>query len=183
MNTSTTTNPTESGRRLIPQNPRQRGLIAGIFLIGIGALLFLSQVLQVGWLSMLILPLMGIGFIVWGVLVREVGLMVPGGILTGLGGAIFVQSQQWPQLSGLPTVSLLMFGLAAGFVIATLLSPLAGRRLAWGLLIPSAIFAALGVLFTMGDRGLEVLQTIGTLWPLVLIAVGVGVLWRVARNK
>jgi hypothetical protein len=177
-----TTDSVERRRHLLPEDPRQRQKVIAIFLVGVGALLLLSQLLQVGWLSLLILPLMGIGFLAWGVLSREVGLMVPGGILLGIGGAIFVQSQLLPQTSGLPFVALMMFGMAAGWLIVALLSPLAGKLALWPIL-PALIFALIGGLFLGGEQGLQVLVTIGQFWPLALIVAGLVILWRVARRS
>jgi hypothetical protein len=177
-----TTDPVERRRHLLPEDPRQRQLVIAVFLVGVGALLLLSQLLQVGWLSLLILPLMGIGFLAWGILSRDVGLMAPGGILLGLGGAIFVQSQLLPQTSGLPFVALMMFGMAAGWLIVALLSPLAGKLSLWPI-FPALIFALFGGLFLGGEQGLQVLVTIGQFWPLALIIAGLVILWRVTRNR
>jgi hypothetical protein len=181
MNIVNTTNSGGRIRRLMPVDPRQRKLLLAVFLIGVGVMLLLSQWLQLSWLSLLILPLIGIGFLAWGIFAREVGLMIPGGILLGIGGAIFVQSQLLPQASGLPTVALIMFGMAAGLAIVALLSPLAGKLALWPV-FPALIFALFGMLFLGGEQGLQVLITLGQFWPVILIIAGVAILVRLVRR-
>jgi hypothetical protein len=176
-----TTNPVRPSRRLLPEDGRQRKLLIAVFLIGVGALLLLSQWLQLSWLSLLILPLIGIGFLAWGIFSHEVALMVPGGVLLGIGSAIFAQSQLLPQIHGLPTVALIMFGMAAGLVVVALLSPLAGKLALWPV-FPALIFTLFGLLFLGGEQGMLMLITLGQFWPLILILAGVAILVRLARR-
>jgi hypothetical protein len=186
MNTSNEIKQVTGGRFIAPADPRQSGVIAAIVLIAIGALLLVAQVFQLSWLSLLVLPLLGISFIVWSIAVQNPGLMIPGGILTGLGGGLFLMTRPFVEAAenDLLPVAVLMFGFAAGWVLIVLLTPLAGGQFSLWPLIPGAVFLALGGLFWMGEPGLQILQIVGTAWPVVLILVGVGILLnRLRRNR
>ncbi|MFN2164310.1 MAG: hypothetical protein ACK2UN_19750, partial [Candidatus Promineifilaceae bacterium] len=69
-------------------NNRRGQWVGGLFLIGLGLLFLLNQFTDLPGLenvAIYFVLVLGIIFLAWGVLSREAGLMVPGGILTGIG--------------------------------------------------------------------------------------------------
>lgn len=174
-----------SGRPAAPADPRQRGVIAAVMLITIGVLLLIAQVFQLGWLSLLVMPLLGVAFIVWSIAARTPGLMIPGGILAGLGAGILLMTQPFVASAEneLVPAAVLMLSFAAGWLLIVVLTPLAGGRLELWPLIPGAVFAVLGALFWMGEPGMRILQVVGTAWPLILIIAGVGILIGILRRN
>ncbi len=186
MNTSNEIGRMTSEQPTTPADPRQRGVIAAVMLIAIGVLFLIAQVLQLGWLSLLVMPLLGVAFIVWSIAARVPGLMIPGGILAGLGVGILLMTQPFVASAEneLVPAAVLMLSFAVGWLLIVVLTPLAGGRLELWPLIPGAVFAVLGALFWMGEPGMYILQIVGTAWPLILIIVGAGILMSILiRNR
>src|SRR5690348_16600287 len=93
-NMNTQVNPQAPVTPAQPQTPVQRRpdqrLIAGVVLIVFGMLMLLATFTNSSILGLSILPILGVLFIVWGLLARLPGPMIPGGILTGLGLGILL---------------------------------------------------------------------------------------------
>lgn len=161
------------------------GVIAGIILIGLGALFLLERVVDVdlaaaGWPLFVIVP--GIAVLAWGISMpgREgVGFAVAGGITTVVGLILAVQNATdlwatwayaWALVGpGGTGVGLVGHGLAhrdSGRVSAGM------RSLASGM----GLFLAFGLFFegVIGLSGRPFLTS--DLGPIVLIAIGVGVI-------
>lgn len=184
MSPSNKTGQIASERPTAPADPRQGGVIAAVMLIAIGILLLIAQVFQLGWLSLLVTPLLGAAFIVWSIAARIPGLMIPGGILAGLGVGILLMTQPLFASKEFVPAAVLMLSFAAGWLLIFALTPLASGRLELWPLIPGAILAALGALFWIGEPGTSILQVVGAAWPLVLVIVGAGILMRILlRNR
>ena len=58
--------------------------ISGLGLILIGVLVLIEQYVESRWLGFLFLLALGGMFLLWGGMLRSVGLLIPGGMLTGL---------------------------------------------------------------------------------------------------
>lgn len=160
---------------------RDRAAVA-VFLIALGAILLVAQWLALPELSLLIPLIIGLGFIVLGMVRREVGFLIPGGILTGVGAGVYLMTG--PLLSGTAettTIGVMLLAFAAGWVLISLLSLLIGKAIWWPL-IPAVVIAGFGALFFAGDVGMRLLQSLGQLWPLVLIAIGLWILWRLRQR-
>ena len=70
-----------------------------------------------------------------------------------------------------------VLGLAAGFIAMTFIAPFfEGKRMLWPL-IPGGILGIVGLLLVIGGEAINVLEWLGTIWPLVLVAVGLYVLF------
>lgn len=133
--------------------------------------------LDVEWPMLLV----GIGALVLllSVLFRSPGLAVPAAILAGLGGIFYYQNQSgdWGSWSYLWT-------LIPGFIgVGTLIKNLLEGRFFAGLregLTAIAFSAAMFVFFSGILGGTDWLST---LWPLILIAVGISILVRNFQEK
>lgn len=126
------------------------GLGGGIALILIGTGLLLNQWLDIG--SYLVL-LVGVGFLVWGVLSRTGGLIIPGGVLTGIGLGILVYEGPWSIPAANPN-GLFLICFAFGWFLIPLLTGLFTCRTQWWAIVPGGIMAILGAAVVWrGDPG------------------------------
>jgi hypothetical protein len=158
-------------------SPRTKRLFAGIALIGIGALLLVAQFIEAHWLSLLILPALGAIFLLWGLIARNPGLLVPGGILSGIGLGAYLTSGPYVAATERVQGGVFMLAFAAGWALIVVASLAIGRR-QWWPLIPGVIMALIGVALLGGEFGLQILEWAGKLWPLILIGIGLSILLR-----
>lgn len=166
------------------KDDRRGKLIGGTILILIGLLTLAGQYIQSEWFGLLILPALGLIFLAWGIISREFGLLIPGGVLSGIGlGAFLITGP----LSGLPeerTGGIFLLAFAAGWFLITLLSTITKHGLAWWPLIPGAILGLIGGALIVGGPALRVLELVGQGWPIILIAIGLYmILWRRGMQK
>jgi hypothetical protein len=140
----------------------------------IGTIMFIAQYVRSDSLGLLVLPALGLIFLAWGLMARSIGLVIPGGILSGIGLGAFLT--QW----GLPGISMtdpirggiFMLSFALGWALITLLSPLTHSGLTWWPLIPGGILAVVGAALLSGEFGLRLLALTGQGWPVILIVIG-----------
>lgn len=155
------------------------GVIAGGVLIMIGMLILVAQFTNFS--GLLLLPALALVFLLWALLTRSSGLLIPGGILAGISaGALMVENIT--AVSEPADGGLFLLGFAGGWALISLLSLYTeGSRhwMAWPL-IPGGIMATLGALLFAGEPGLTVLQYFGQGWPIALIAIG---LYLILRRK
>jgi hypothetical protein len=147
---------------------------AAATLIGIGAGSLAIRTLDVtpAGGAMIVLAL-GIAFLTAHLVTREYGLLVPAGILSGLGAGI-VASQH---LVIAETVSsgLIVLGLGLGFLSIWVIGQvLRVARHHWWPLIPGGILTVIGGSLVLGGQAVQVLE----FWPAVLVGAGLLVLWR-----
>jgi hypothetical protein len=148
------------------------GWLPGVILIVIGATLFAVQSLHLD--PNVIVLVLGLVFAGAYAATRRYGLLIPAGILTGLGGGILLEDLGM-------TREPVALGLGLGF-LAIYGVDLATRdprgRARWWPLIPGAILiviTAAGGAF--GDEGARAVEQ-G--WPIILIAIGA---WLLLRNR
>ncbi len=162
---------------------RSGGIVAGSILILIGVL-SLSQFIPGIDLGIFFLPALGAIFLAAGLLTRTPGLLVPGGILMGVGaGALLVDGFgiiSLPMFSETGRASLFMLALAGGFGLITASSLLIGKRMFWAL-FPAFFIALFGAALLIGETGLVAMQIMGYAWPVALIAFGAYLILR--RSK
>jgi hypothetical protein len=164
---------------LITQNRRYGGIVGGAILIAIGLFALLQQFTQVNW-GLYFLPFLALIFLTAGIVERRPGLLIPGGILTGIGaGSILVQSSLFASLGDPARGGLFMLTFAAGWAVITAASFLIGKLMLWPL-IPGGFMAFFGLALLAGQPGLQFLTVFGYFWPVVLIAFG---LYLVLRRR
>jgi hypothetical protein len=141
----------------------RHSVVPGIVLIALGVFLLTAQTTGVGGEA--IVAVIGAGFLVAYGFTRQYGFLVPGGIVTGLGLGIIVETQL---VGGGGAV---LIGLGVGFISIYLVDAVvAGRPAGWWPVIPGGILTTIGVLIVAGREGW--LSEIMRLWPLALIAIG-----------
>ena len=160
-----------------PTNPRMNAVIGGAILILIGVLALLTNFLAFPGFLFLLTP--GLAFLTWGMLARKTGLIVPGGVLTGIAGGIFLIEGPLSRLDDPANGAVFLLSLAAGFFLISLLALYTERgRLVWWPFIPGGIMAVIGAMLLGGETGLKALQLFNQGWPVILIAIGAYLLLR-----
>jgi hypothetical protein len=168
---STSTNVTVS-------TERRNTLVGGALLVAIGLLVLLAQNIKTESLGLLFLPALGGLFLVAGIVGRQVGFLIPGGILTGIGlGAILTQN---PQIAVTDSAQggVFFMGFALGWFLITVLSKVFTHDTQWWALIPGTIMALIGGALMLGGAALNVLEFAGRWWPLILVALGLVIIVR-----
>ena len=165
----------------IPQSPAPRkgrgGLVWGAILISIGVFALIQQLTHLKT-DMYLLVFMGFIFLLSGILSRRYGLLIPGGILTGLGVGTVLVDGPFKYLGNSQESSGVFFlAFAAGWLLITLASLLIGRVILWPL-IPGAFIGLFGIALLGAETGL--LSVFNQGWPIILIAIG---LYLVLRRR
>ncbi|MCP4358582.1 MAG: hypothetical protein GY796_11245 [Chloroflexi bacterium] len=162
---------------------RRKETIGGIFLIGIGFLVLLAQFGIMPNLGLLFLPALGAVFLAWGILTREDGLMIPGGILSGIGWGVIAMSSDLAFLNADNEggIFLIIFGM--GFALITLLTAVFTDETHWWALIPGGILATIGVAIMTNGVLLNIVELVGKYWPITLIVLGLYVVYKAMRGE
>lgn len=160
-----------------PEETRKRSAV-GVMLILIGLLVFASMIIDLPNIEYLVLPGLALIFLVWGLLTREFGLIIPGGVLAGVGLAAFLVETRAADMGENSQGGIFLLAFALGWLLIALLSPLTRQGFHWWPLIPGGIMAAIGLALLRGGAGLRVLELAGYAWPLLLVAVGMRLLLR-----
>ena len=146
------------------------GWLPGVILVVVGLTLFAVQVLNLD--ADVILLVIGVVFVIAFVATRRYALLIPAGVLTGLGSGIVLEDLG---VAGEPVV----LGLGLGFFAiyaADLLTTGAREPGRWWPLIPGTILTVIaGAESTFGPEGARVIE-LG--WPVILIAAGAWLLLR-----
>lgn len=75
-----------------------------------------------------------------------------------------------------------LLSFVVGWAVIPFLSALFANERVWWPFIPGGIMAAIGSLLIIGESGVTLLELIfnqaGWVWPLVLIVIGLGLIWR-----
>ncbi len=162
-----------------PVAKRHGGVVGGAILIVIGLFALLDQLIPIEW-GLYFLPLLALVFLLSGLIDRRPGLLIPGGILAGIGGgAILVQSSLFT-LSEPARGGLFLLAFAAGWALITAASFLVGKLMLWPL-IPAAVMAFFGAALFAGAAGLQILVAFGYVWPVILIVIGAYLILRRMR--
>lgn len=160
-----------------PTNSRKSGAwIGGLILILIGAYLLVTQFFQASWMGLVFLPGLGLIFLIAALVGQNRGLLIPGGILSGIGAGTILVSGNFFSLTEPGSGGLFMLAFALGWGLITVLSlaiPVGTSRqvMTWPL-IPGGIIGLVGLAMLSGEAGLKTLQFAGYAWPVVLIAIG-----------
>lgn len=141
----------------------------GIILVLLGILFLLGQWANIGGES--VVAIIGLALLVAYAFTGHYGLLVPGGIMTGLGVGIVYETRL--NGSGAPV----LLGLGLGFLSIYVIGRTRGRMSGdWWPIIPGGILTVIGLIIAAGQTGL--LGAIGRWWPAVLILLGLYLIYR-----
>lgn len=150
--------------------PETRNRTAGgIVLIAVGLLLLAGQVIR---LDNLFLPALAVIFILAAMTQRNPGLMVPGGILMGIGVGSFLTENVFFAMAEPARGGLFLVSLAGGFALITVLSSLFTKQSQVWALFPATIIGLIGGALLIGGSAINVLTFLGQVWPVFLILGG-----------
>jgi hypothetical protein len=165
---------------------RRNDLIGGLLLISIGALVLVGKAINFDVIpnaGLLFLPALGALFMVAGIFGRNEGLMVPGGIISGIGWGAYLVAGPFTWQAEQQQGGIFFLAFALGWVSITVMSALFAKKTVWGTLVPAAVLAAIGGALFFGGAFMDVLEVAGKLWPLALIAVGAGIIFKATRRS
>ena len=173
----------------IPAN--RNALIGGLILIFGGALALVGQIVPDSWglgFGLLVLLGLGVAFHIAGLLTREAGWFIPGGILTGIGAGVALVDGPLARLipAGLlpgDDGGLFMLAFAGGWFLIVVTTTLFTDETQWWPLIPGSIMVLIGLAAGFGSIFESALSLLGRAWPLALIAAGVYVLFQARRAE
>ena len=162
-----------------PVHHDSRGrIVAGVALIAIGLLALLAQLTNWSILGWMVLPTLALIFLIWGLLTHNFGLIIPGGILGGLGLGLFTMVGPFSSLFAGLQPGVFMLSFAAGWALITLLSPITSDRVQWWPLSPGGIIGLIGLFVLGGGFTWAIMQLMGYAWALILIGAGAYLLLR-----
>jgi hypothetical protein len=128
----------------------------------------------------LILPLVGLGFIVWSVVAKNRGLLIPGCIIAGVGVGNWVQRASHYGVTSTHGQALFLYCVAGGFLlISVLAAAIFRRRELWP--IWPAVFIGLTGLIRDGIDLADYVRAVQPYWPFALLAIAIWLL--VSRPK
>ena len=172
-----------SSREATTEQPRDthRGDHSGaLALVAIGLFLLLAQLFDLGVWA---LPVLGIGFLLFGIVACESGWLIPGGILSGISLGIFLVEGPYRVPGGDAEGGLFLLAFALGWFSIAVLSALFTRERHWWALIPGSNMALNGLAVLGGGIWATVLSFLGNVWPLGLVAAGVYTLYRQRHGR
>jgi hypothetical protein len=144
-------------------DPRRRRFTAGLILIGVGLTLYFLQRVELG--ESVVFFILGVAFLTAYLYQRRFGLLVPAGVLLGLGlGSVW-------EGSFLAFGESTLLGLGLGFIAIYVIALLYERRSHWWALIPGGILVLAALPTTE-----RVLHYLFDNWPLILVVIGVTIL-------
>ena len=157
----------------------------GWILVAVGVLFLLNQTIQIDLPAiseLLFLPAIATAFIVSASATRKVGLLIPGGILYGVGATAFIDANpfEWSFVQRVDEAALFFFCFALGWASITLFSLLLDTCVQWWALVVAAIFAFIGLAISVEGVFLDLLQYFSKGWPAVLIFIG---LWSIFGRR
>lgn len=165
---------------------KRDGLVGGLILIVIGLIALAAQFVDLDSfpnLGLLIVPGIGVLFLLWGIVIREPGPIIPGGIMSGIGLGILLIAGPFEIVSGENDGGIFMLSFALGWVSITVLTAVFTSETHWWPLIPGAIMGLIGGTVLAGGLFETILSFLGDFWPLVLIGLGAWSLIQAARRK
>ena len=161
----------------------------GILLVLGGLFLLVQQSVEFEMSGGVFFGALALFFILWGATTHNIGLLIPGGILSGMSVGVFLIEDNSGLIPGHYAGSTFLFSLALGFVLITVLGLIFTNAKAWWSLIVAGIIglvaAGVAILEAPDASALKpvaeaVFNSMNYLWPVVMVGLG---LWIIFRRK
>jgi len=96
----------------------------------------------------------GIVFLIWGTRKRQIGLLIPGLIISTIGTGVFFAWNNPINSNGLQQTGTMLVWFALGWILITVISKIFSRKFTWWPLIPGGVLAMVGSgLYIGGNPG------------------------------
>lgn len=157
-------------------------LFLGSILLLAGTFMILGNFFKLPIFGILFLPVLGLFFIIWAIVSKEKELLIPGGIVEGVGlGVMFVTLIT--NVSEISKGGLFFTFFSIGWFLIVLLSKIFFKKVVLWPLIPFAILFLFGFVLLLGEKGISILQNFSLIWPYLLIGAGVIIIITYFRRK
>ncbi|NPV55714.1 MAG: hypothetical protein HPY76_03430 [Anaerolineae bacterium] len=143
--------------------------ITGIFI----AAAFLLTSLQVMEIVFFTILGTGVALLSWGILTRHLGLIIPGGLLIGIGPGIYFPWFGSGPKNGLSQTGTMLVWFAFGWALIVIASKLAMHKFVWWPLIPGGVLAVVGWGLYIGGNPGNALNFLGNSGSILLILIGI----------
>ncbi len=154
----------------ITKNNTSPKIVLGAVLVLIGLLLLASQWINFG-AFILVLP--GLLMLLLGIFKKEAGWIIPGAIVGSIGtAALVIENTAAGVLNETGQGAVFMLIFAGGWFLITLLTKFFTAQTHFWALIPGSIIACFGVLLSLGQPGLKILELTNYIWPIALVLGG-----------
>lgn len=160
-----------------PARDNRRGrLVAGGVLLAVACAALAAPYLPPGFAGRAFVPFLGVAFVIWAALSRSAGLLVPGGVLLGVGIGTWLQASYGP--------AAFLFSMAGGFLLISVLSLLlfGAKHKTWWTVFPAGGLAFAGIVVGGGPTIRETLRAMQGYWPYALIVVAIALIVSALRT-
>jgi hypothetical protein len=106
-----------SPHHLRPLDPRDRHFVAGVVVLLLETVALLATLTESSFLGEVIVLGLGLAFVVWGALTRLPGLMIPGGIVSGIGVGLLLAQYVFAGASSNVQGGVITLSLGLGFLL------------------------------------------------------------------
>lgn len=161
---TTPEDPTSSENGACRADPRRGRLVAGGVMLAVALIALAGQHFGWSWHGRGMLALIGIAFVVWAALARSAGLLVPGGVLLGVGTGAWLQATYGP--------AAFLWSMAGGFILISVLSLalFGARKNTWWTLWPAGGLVFAGAVVAGGPEVRSLFAWLREFWPWLLLA-------------
>ena len=157
-------------------------LVGGLILILIGVLSLLANFLSDTPYALWFLPALGVVFLASGIIAGKRGLLIPGGIILGIGCGVLASETFFINVTGEEEGGIILVAFACGWALITLLSLVVkdgdNSKVMWWPLIPGGVLGVVGAALLLGEAGKVALEYLGQGWPVIMIAGGLYLILR-----
>lgn len=115
----------------------------------------------------------GIVFLLWGVVERKIGFIIPGTLCITIGSGLFYGWGNPETPGGLQKTGIMLAWFALGWILITVISKIIDKRFIWWPLIPGGILIMVGSGLYIGGSPENALGFIGNTGSVGLIVIGV----------
>ncbi len=149
--------------------PAYWAFVPGFLFIAAGLPLIIDQITFFAFVLSIGMGL-GLSLLVWGMLQKLFGLIIPGCLLLGIAPGIFFGWAKSGDFNGLTETGVMLAWFAMGWGLITITSRILTRKFVWWPLIPGGLLAVVGWgLYIGGDPGnaLAFIGNTGSIWLII----------------